>query len=202
MATPTASIGGIVRYRSAFAQFLYTNGGSYFPYGGYVAWFINGQFVGISQYQAYAEACDGINIIGLEPGTMYTVNINVFYYDAAGNVGVAGSLETTMLTLSRPAAFAWTVPKVSGAQFYVGASEWVGLIANILNVLEYAGYSYSFTQTLPQAGEILTAARYNDLRAAIQTVPGYGYYIPQVSPGQIVTAYQLNLLVSELNAIP
>ena len=94
------------------------------------------------------------------------------------------------------------MPKTAGGQYYVGATEWFSLINNIMNVLEYAGYEYSFTQSLPQTGEILTAARYNDLRAAIQSVPGYGYYIPQVSSGQIVTAQQLNLLVSELNAIP
>lgn len=202
MATPTGGFAGIVRYRSAFIQFTYTGGGAYFPYGGYVAWFVDQQFVGTSQYQPYAEACDGISITGLVPGTMYTVNINVFYYDASGNVGVAGSMQTTMTTLSRPAYFSWTVPKVQGEPFYLGASEWAGLINSIMNVLEYAGYIYSFTQTFPAAGELLTAARYNDLRAAIQTVPGYGYYVPQVSSGQIVTAQQLNLLVSELNAIP
>ena len=204
MATPTASIGGIVRYRSAFLQFLYTDGGSYFPYGGFVDWFIDGDRYGTSNYPAYTEACEGIQIIGLTPGTIYTIMAQVWVYTSAdhSNINFGGYLETTLTTGGRPSAFSWTVPKTAGGQYYVGATEWMSLINNIMNVLEYAGYTYSFTQSLPQTGEILTAARYNDLRAAIQSVPGYGYYIPQVSSGQIVTAQQLNLLVSELNAIP
>lgn len=202
MATPTPGIVGIVRYRMATANFTYSDG-SYFPYGGYVAWFLdNGIFVGTSNYKPYATACDGITITGLTPGTMYTVTINLFVYDAAGTPNYGGSYAVTMTTLSRPKAFSWTVPKISGGQYYVGATEWAGLAANIINVLEYAGYSYTFKTQLPSPGDILTAARYNDLRAAIQSVPGYGYYIPQVASGQIVTAQQLNLLVSELNAIP
>lgn len=110
--------------------------------------------------------------------------------------------ETTLTTLSRPSAFAWTVPKISGGSYYIGASEWIGLTYNIVNVLEYAGYAYNFSYSLPVVGEVVTAARYNDIRAAIQTVPGYGYYIPQVSSGDTITAYQMNILVSELNAIP
>lgn len=201
MAKPTPDIVGIVRHRSAMANFTYSDG-SYFPYGGRVSWYVDGTYVGASNYKPYATTCDGITITGLTPGTMYTVTINLYIYDANGIPQYAGQFGVTMTTLSRPAAFAWTVPKVAGGQYYVGASEWVGLVANILNVLEYAGYSYTFKTQLPSPGDLLTAERYNDLRAAVQSVPGYGYYIPQVARGQVVTAQQLNLLVSELNAIP
>lgn len=202
MATPTASISGIVRYRSAFLQFIYTDGGSYWPYGGIIDWWINGELYGQTTYDAYAEACNGINVIGLTPGTIYTVKIYAFPYDATGGLTFLGELETSITTKSRPSAFSWTVPKTTGEQYYIGATEWALLLNNVVNVLEYTGYTYTFSQELPSVGELVTADRYNDIRAAIQSIPGYGAYIPLVAAGDIVTAYQLNVLVSELNAVP
>lgn len=172
-------------------------------YGGYFQWYLDGSYVGNSTISANATACNGITISGLSGGTLYALMVHGYIYNADGSLTDIGTDSTTFSTPTRPAYFAWTVPKVSGAQFYVGAAEWSALMTNINEVTAYAIGSYpSWSYSAPSSGEILTAARYNDLRAAIQTVPGYGYYIPQVSSGQIVTAQQLNLLVSELNAIP
>ncbi len=147
--------------------------------------------------------CTGITFTNLEQGTMYTVVAHIYAYDMYGEIyGQIAEHSGTEATMGKPLPFAWTYEKKAGEPYFVGADEWVKLTNKISSVLAYKGYSYTFTQDRPFSGDILTAARYNDLRAAIQSVPGYGYYIPQVTSGQIVTAQQLNLLVSELNAIP
>lgn len=65
----------------------------------------------------------------------------------------------------------------------------------------YKNYStYNFKTVY--AGETVTAALYNEARTAIQDISGYGAYIPTVSARDKITAYCLNQIVSELNAIP
>jgi len=43
---------------------------------------------------------------------------------------------------------------------------------------------------------------YRQARTAIQAIDGYGTYIPYVYSGDEITAYMMNILVSELNSIP
>ena len=81
------------------------------------------------------------------------------------------------------------------------ASEWNGLRANISLVLAYKGqtqYAYQSVNT----GEKFTADHYNAAVTAIQSVNGYGTSLSDVASGKPITAACLNLLVSELNAIP
>lgn len=107
----------------------------------------------------------------------------------------------TANTQTRPAKFYWTTSKVSGGTFNLTATEWNGLCENINLVRAYKGLTaYSFTTAYP--GEPFSASMYNQAVYAIQDVPGYGSYLYIVNPKQTITAYCMNILVSELNAIP
>ena len=101
----------------------------------------------------------------------------------------------------RPSNFSWTYTKTSGGAFNLTATEWNNFTARVNAFRKYKGLSnYSFTYAYK--GDDFTAAMYNQARIAIQGVSGYGTYIPTVTKGQIITAYMLNVLVSELNSIP
>lgn len=182
----------------------YGNAGSIYPYGGNFSWYLDGVYRGSTEMLPGNSHSEPFTFSGLTPGTLYTMEVRAFSYDQYGEYGNdMGTLVTQIDTLSRPALFAWDTPKVAGAKYYIGAAEWDRLMYNIAEVHYHAtGTYYSFSQSVPLVGEVVTAARYNDCRAAIRSVPGYGTYIPQVASGEIVTAYQLNVLVGELNAIP
>lgn len=101
----------------------------------------------------------------------------------------------------RPSKFYWWTAKNPGGIFRLYADEWNELTENINAVRAYNNLPYySFTQV--REGDAFTADIYNEARIAIQGVPGYGSYINRVYSGDEVTAYCLNILVSELNAIP
>lgn len=102
---------------------------------------------------------------------------------------------------SRPRDFAWTYDKVKGEGFNLTAAEWNSFTARIGAFRKYKKLSAkSFTDA--RKGEYFTAAIYNEAREAIRDIPGYGTYIPEVSGGDEVTAYIMNIIVSELNAVP
>lgn len=103
--------------------------------------------------------------------------------------------------VTRPNDFSWTYSKVQGGTFNLTATEWNNFTSRINAFREYKGLSdYSFTRAY--SGNNFTAAMYNQARIAIQAISGYGTYIPTVTKGQQITAYMMNVLVSELNAIP
>lgn len=169
---------------------------------GAVNWFVDGAYVTYSDVYAGSYSCGGL-LIEISPG-VHTISAIYIYTDIYGEPVQAPEISTVFIVggSGRPSAFSWYVPKVIGGQYYVGASEWGALMDNISSVLTYKGVYYPYTYGKPNVGDTLTAARYNDLRAAIQSVYGYGVYIPLVQKGEAVTAYALNVLVSELNAIP
>ena len=169
-----------------------------------IQWYIDDAYVGQSTYDAGANMCNGITVTGLSPNTVYSVLARPFYYGTNGSLMQDADVTDTFITGARPAYFAWSVPKTSGGKYYVGVDEWYSLMQNVSDVIYYKnGVTYNFQYpSTPEYMGIFTAARYNDLRAAIRSVAGYGYYIPEVAPGQTVTAYQLNIMVEELNAIP
>lgn len=110
-------------------------------------------------------------------------------------------IEIEVPEIPRPSNFAWTYNKGSGRDFNLTASEWNSFTARINEFREYKGLSrYSFTTA--RRGNDFTAAMYNQARSAIRGISGYGTYIPQVSAGDDITAYVLNVIVNELNAIP
>ena len=102
---------------------------------------------------------------------------------------------------SRPADFTWYNSKTEGGKYNLTAYEWNTLTARINAFREYRGYSdYNF-KTATEGGEF-TAGMYNSARIAIQGLGnGAGSYIPTVSSGQEISAYMLNIVVSELNVI-
>lgn len=113
---------------------------------------------------------------------------------------------------ARPNTFSWTngtynpysgvVEKVKGDPFDLTATEWNGLCNNINAVRQYKGLqTYSFFPTA-SSGAVFYADMYNQAVYAIQGISGYGSALATVSAGSAITAYHMNILVSELNAIP
>lgn len=126
-----------------------------------------------------------------------TIQDNSWFWMPESNV----SIKAVFQKKPRPDFFAWDTDKIKGEEFNLTASEWNGLRANINLVLAYKGqtqYAYQSVNT----GEKFTADHYNAVVTAIQSVNGYGTSLFDVASGKPITAACLNLLVSELNAIP
>lgn len=101
----------------------------------------------------------------------------------------------------RPDDFSWTYPKVAGGDFNLTAREWNDYTERINEFRVYRGLDeYDFTRAY--RGDDFTADMYNEARSAIRGISGYGSYIPKVEPGWTIYAETMDLLVSELNAIP
>lgn len=138
-----------------------------------------------------------IDLTFLDSNTTYSIRLVSADYDNTS----AYSSYKSITTPSRPDYFSWDTQKVQGQSFKLTAAEWNSLTRNINMIRTYKNYStYSFTTVY--AGDTVTAAIYNEARKAIQGISGYGSYIPTVYSLDNITAYALNTLVSELNAIP
>ena len=111
------------------------------------------------------------------------------------------SIQAVFQKKQRPDYFEWDTAKVKGEPFNLAASEWNGLRTNINLVLKYKGQSVYAFQTV-NTGETFTADHYNSAVMAIQSVSGYGENLSDVVSRERITASCLNLLVSEVNAIP
>ena len=102
---------------------------------------------------------------------------------------------------NRPNNFSWTNPKVQGGNFNLTATEWNNFAERVNEFREYQNLQrFNFTPAIPN--NQFTANMYNQVRVAIQEINGYGAFIPTVSSGGQISAYMLNIIVSELNAIP
>jgi len=135
----------------------------------------------------------------VKANTTYILWVKCYYGDDSGYIDLY--IEPPEPAAVRPSNFSWTYTKTSGGAFNLTATEWNNLTARINAFRKYKGLSnYSFTTAYK--GNDFTAAMYNQARLAIQAISGYGTYIPTVTKGQAVTAYMLNVLVSELNSIP
>lgn len=137
---------------------------------------------------------------GLAPNTSYNIFCN---YSTNSSYTSHPTLGITVVTEKslRPADFEWTYAKAKGRTFNLTATEWNNFTARINEFRVYKGLSnYSFTTAVK--GARFTAAMYKQATVAIQGIPGYGAYIPNAEPGDIVTAYHLNQIRDELNAIP
>lgn len=131
-------------------------------------------------------------------GTRYYIWFRAYY---AGDTGTTTISVTVPQAVTRPNNFSWTYSKVQGEEFNLTATEWNNFTSRVNAFREYKGLSdYSFTTAY--SGNTFTAAMYNQARIAIQAISGYGTYIPTVTKGQQITAYMMNVLVSELNSIP
>ncbi len=104
-------------------------------------------------------------------------------------------------TASRPSDFSWTLEKKQGETFNLSAEEWNNFTTRINSFRKYKGLTdYEFTSAY--SGNDFTASMYNQARLAIQEIDGYGTYIPTVYSEWQISAYMMNVLVSELNSIP
>lgn len=138
-------------------------------------------------------------VTGLDSGTTYDWELEVIKVSDGGPVYTNSGTITTEEE-DRPTLFEWTYGKNKDGNFNLTASEWNRLTEKINEMREFLGISnYSFTKAVK--GESFTATMYNEARKAIQGM-GYdaGYYIPTVSKGDTITAYTMNILVSELNS--
>lgn len=138
-----------------------------------------------------------IDLTFLDSDTTYNIRLISADYDNTSEYSSYKSITTP----KRPDYFSWDTQKVQGQNFKLTAAEWNSLTRNINMIRTYKNYdTYSFTTV--STGDIITAAIYNEARKAIQDISGYGTYIPTVAAGDEITAYCLNQIVSELNAIP
>ena len=138
-----------------------------------------------------------IDLTFLESDTTYNIRLISADYDNTSGYSSYQSITTP----PRPDYFSWDTQKTQGANFKLTASEWNSFTRNINMIRTYKNYStYSFTTV--KTGDTVTAAIYNEARKAIQGISGYGAYIPTVAARDEITAYCLNQIVSELNAIP
>lgn len=138
-----------------------------------------------------------IDLTFLDSNTTYDIRLVSANRDNTS----AYSSYKSITTPKRPDYFSWDTQKVQGQSFKLTAAEWNSLTRNINMIRTYKNYStYNFKTVY--AGETVTAALYNEARTAIQDISGYGAYIPTVSARDKITAYCLNQIVSELNAIP
>ena len=100
----------------------------------------------------------------------------------------------------RPENFYWTYKKVQNEDFNLTADEWNAFTEKVNEFRRYLGLTdRSFSKAA--AGEPFYADMYNSAGEAIRESGDYGTYIPEVIPNQKITAYMLNALESELNAI-
>lgn len=155
-----------------------------------------------SSYLAYDDdAGSGNNFsfsYNVKAGTTYYLFVRCYDASSSGTVTVS---ITAPEEVTRPNNFSWTYSKVQGGTFNLTATEWNNLAKRINEFRAYKGLSnYSFNTAY--SGNNYTAYMYNQARLAIQGISGYGTYIPTVSSGDTVTAYAMNILVSELNSIP
>lgn len=136
----------------------------------------------------------------LERGKTYKVR--VFIVNSSGRVSETSSWITVYVPeKQRPSNFSWTYAKTSGGNFNLTAAEWNAFTARINEFRDYCDLS-SYGFTTAYANNTFTAAMYRQARTAIQAIDGYGTYIPYVYSGDEITAYMMNILVSELNSIP
>lgn len=145
------------------------------------------------------------------PGDNFAITYNVtagttYYiwvceYDGNSTGTIELYVQPPEKAITRPNNFSWTYTKTQGGTFNLTATEWNALATRINEFRAYKGLSdYSFTTAY--SGNNYMAYMYNQARLAIQGISGYGTYIPTVSSGDTVTAYMMNVLVSELNSIP
>lgn len=142
---------------------------------------------------------------GLTPDTEYEVEYEIIYSSTAeGMLDQAVYGSKTVYTEEAEATiehFAWDTAKASGKSFNVTASEWNRLIDKITEVYTYLGwpnYQDTYPITKVSSGGIFYAERFNEVREAIGNL--YSTGISTKSKGDVITAADLNQLVTSLNA--
>lgn len=130
------------------------------------------------------------------------ITVDNYYCSDISNI-----VYTVISETQRPKNFYWTFPKEQGADFVLTKNEWNSFTSSINEFRNYWNEKHKtdlsdYDFTLAVKGADFTATMYRQARSAIQEMSGYGSNIPYVEKGDPVTAYSLNILISELNAIP
>ena len=144
---------------------------------------------------------------GLTPNTTYTISVDFVTTTTPSIPGLEWILKD-ITTLSepvvrpRPSNFPnWTSNLTSGQGFDILASEW-NSFRNRINQFRYYKYLGNFSYTNVSAGQTVTALEFNQARAAIRDIPGYGTFIPIATQDSGITPNHFVMIRSELNAIP
>ena len=146
-----------------------------------------------------SQTVNNVNIINTAWVGFDTYGVRVFIYNTNSEFG--SDNDTVLMKDSRPALFQWTSghAPIAGSDFNLLASDWRRLQDNINDVREYKGLgSYSFTSR-PYAGDTFTAAQFNQVIRAIDSMRSTG--VNEASSGDNIIASRLNTLVSTLNNI-
>jgi len=188
---------------SSFTLYVAGLDTNYSKPGRTIYWAVNNVARGSESLGAYASISNGFTVSGLQSYTQHSVYAEIVY-----DGGVAR--PDTIYITTRPSYFSWTngalnwntglIEKVSNGSFNLTAQEWNNLCSNINDVRAYMGYwIYNFTSAYP--GLTFTYSMYNEAVYAIQGISGYGYYLSTVQSGYPIYAYQMNVLMTELNSI-
>ena len=151
-----------------------------------------------SSYDAYNDNGGGAYGRGFKIG--YDVTAGVTYYVWVRCKEATASTTATFRIIA-PGNFEWTSPKEQGEEFNLTAAEWNRLMYRIDFVRRNETTS-GYTPAEVVKGDAFTALLYNNACKAIKKVEGYGTQLPTAVAGEPVTAYAMNKIVDELNAIP
>lgn len=140
-----------------------------------------------------------VTFSGLNQGQTYNFKAQAVFNWNSTDLWSYYIREVNVTTSSRPASFSWDTQKTSGATCNLTASEWNRLTVKINEFRAYKNLSsYSFTTA--SAGNVFTAAIFNQARNAISAMNTSG--LPGTkSTGDYVNASDLNALRDTLNAI-
>ena len=140
---------------------------------------------------------------GYTQGQSVYVEARIYYNNGANYVDLAQVCTAGWgYGGARPSYFYWTYPKTSGGTFNLTAAEWNSLCANINQVRLYKGVTWTYPFTTAVTGNDFTANIYNQAVSGIKGISGYGAYLSYHNSGDIIYASDMNLLVSEINAVP
>lgn len=145
-----------------------------------------------------------MSVSGLPINSTFTLSAFIIYYNSnypsdPTSLGIS-TPSLVFRTDSRPSAYNWIFPKISGGSAILTAFEWNSLFNNINLVRAYKGLANSnYTSVL--TGDPINAFHYNQAVFAIRAIPGYSSALSLVNVGDIIYAYLLNNLVTVLNSI-
>ncbi len=130
---------------------------------------------------------------------------NTYYWrayarDGNGNSSSYSSAESFYIGKVRPSNWSWYNPKVSGEEFNLSHSEWLGFLSKINDFREYKGLSrYSFTDV--QSGGNFRALHFNEAVNKINDMNPPTSTPSTVNTGDDVLASYFATLRDSLNSI-
>jgi hypothetical protein len=140
-------------------------------------------------------------VSGLVKGTQYDFRVKATVNETGYVTGYSATVIATPGV--RPSNWAWTTPKVSGADFSMTAAGWNSFTQRINDFRSYKNLvAYSFTTVV--SGGTLLASIFNQARNAINDLPDKSVTltVPVVVSGDAVMASYFNNMRDSINSIP